>query len=126
MVNIIAVDDEVADRSRGVRAVYRNPKAVRPAARPQLVSGVLLDVMHIVMQDFDVRSAAEHADSTRYAAESRWSEGCVSRAPGRARSYTLVSSTMLLSPLGRQAPAVENRVLAGLTLKRDEPLLRVA
>ena len=125
MVDIIAVDDQVADRSRGVGTVDSNTKAVGPAARTQSVSGVLLDVMHVVMEDFDVRSAPEYADSARGAV--------IVAGPIVAYLEALDAHEAHIGQLNhagfacgrRQAPAVENRVLTRLTLKGDEPLLRV-
>ncbi len=82
--------------------------------------------MHVVMQNFDVRTAPEYADPSRSALDTRWSGSCDISRPCTRTKLTLVSFTMLVSPTRRrQAPAVKNRVLPRLALKRDEPLFCV-
>src|SRR5208337_4627667 len=125
MVHIVAVNDQVADRSGGVGAVDSNPKAVGPAARTQLAIGVLLDVMHLVMKDFDVGTAPEYADSARDAAIVAGPIVAYLEALHAHKAHIGQLHHAAFAFRRRQASAVENRVLTRLTLKRDEPLLRV-
>src|SRR5580765_2468877 len=60
MVNFIALDNEIADWRFRVCTVNGDAKAVGSLSRPQLDCGILLYVMHVVLQNFDVRTPSKH------------------------------------------------------------------
>src|SRR5271157_5334054 len=125
MVDIIAVDDQVADRSLSVGTVDGNTKPVGSAARSQPVRGVLLNVMHVVMENFNVGTAPEDADSSGHAAIVAGPK-VADLEPLDAHKAHVGQQHHVAFAFRREAPAVKNRVLPRLALKRDEPLLRVA
>jgi hypothetical protein len=64
-VNIIAVDDEVADGSGSVGTVDTDTNTVGSQAWSRAPSGVLLDVMDVVVEDLDMGTASGYANSPR-------------------------------------------------------------
>ena len=67
MVNFIALDNEIADWRFRVCTVNGDAKAVGALSRPQLDGGILLYVMHVVLQNFDVRTPSKYPNPARNA-----------------------------------------------------------
>ena len=62
-MHLIAVDDQVSDRSFGVGTIHGNAKAIAAASRGIAAFKRLLNVMNIVSEQFDVGPGSNDADT---------------------------------------------------------------
>jgi hypothetical protein len=65
MVDVVAVNHQIADRNLGVRTVDAETQTVTSRFRPRRSCEVLLDVMDVVVENFNVGTATGYANSPR-------------------------------------------------------------
>ena len=64
-MHLIAIDDQVRDGSLGIGPVHCNAKCVPATSRTIAALKSLLNVMNVVLQNFDMRTAPHHAYTQR-------------------------------------------------------------
>jgi len=64
-MHLIAVNDQVSDRSFGVGTVYGNAKPVATSSRSITAFKILLNVMDVVLQQFYMRAGPDNVYTQR-------------------------------------------------------------
>jgi hypothetical protein len=82
MVDFVAVNHQIADRNPGVRTVDADTQTVTSRFRPHQSREVLLDLMNVVVENFNVGTATGYANSPRQTPEV---------SPEAAQEYTACS-----------------------------------
>src|SRR5579863_261608 len=125
MMHLIAVDHQLTDWSLGVGTVYSNAKPVGTVSRTITSVKSLLNMMDIVLQQFNMGAGAHDA----YA---QWSEAMLGGAEiANFKSFdphvTLVmNGQYAASAVRNNMPCVEDGRLARITSKRNVSIRRIA
>src|SRR4030095_12610960 len=124
VMHLIAVNDQISDRSLGVGAVYGNAKSVATASRSIAAWESLLNVMHVVFQKFDVGTRTANVDAQRR----KTMFSCVKVANFEALNShvtLVVNGENALSSSGGEMPSVQHRRLAGIASEGNESIVRI-
>src|ERR1700722_6786099 len=124
-MDFVAVDDQVGDRSLGVGAVDRDAESVAAAAGRIATGKCILDVMDVVLQEFDVRAGSDNAYAER--GEAMLGGAKVANLEALDSDVTLiVDRENAGSGGGCEMRRVENCCLAWVAAEGDEAVARIS
>src|SRR4029077_1041292 len=124
-MHLIAVNDQVSDRSLGVGTVYGNAKPVAAPSRGIAAVKSLLNVMDVIFQQFYMGAGSRNAYAQR--CEPMFGGAEVANFKALDSHVTLVmNGENGASAGGSEMPSVQGRRLARIASESKVPIARVA
>ena len=124
-MHFIAVNDQIGDRGLGISTVYGNAKPVAAASGSVAALKIILDVMDVVFQQFNMGARSHHADAQR--SEPMFGGAEVANfKPLDAHVALVVNGDDALSAGGSEMCRVQDCRFAWMASEGNEAVARVA